>query len=125
MQTFVFTFSSPLATVSQAFSFTFSNPLATISQTFVFTLANRSPPLLGRSVGALFYLLLLLLILLLSGKKKLKPLCIFIHRYCSRFTHPEQRLGFQFQTISIIKCAHFSKRRPIITDNSNKYASSG
>ena len=27
--------------------------------------------------------------LLLSGKSKQKALYLFIHRYCSRFTHPE------------------------------------
>ena len=29
-------------------------------------------------------------------------------------------LGFQFQTVSIIKCTYFDKKRPIITDNSKK-----
>ena len=29
------------------------------------------------------------LLLLLSGKSKQKALYLFIHRYCSRFTHPE------------------------------------
>jgi len=28
------------------------------------------------------------LVLLLSGKNKQKVLYLFIHRYCSRFTHP-------------------------------------
>ena len=27
-------------------------------------------------------------VVLLSGKNKLKALYLFIHRYCSRFTHP-------------------------------------
>ena len=31
-----------------------------------------------------------------------------------------QGLGFQFQTVSIIKCTYFDKKRPIITDNSKK-----
>ena len=31
-----------------------------------------------------------------------------------------QGLGFQFQTVSIIKCTSFDKKRPIITDNSKK-----
>ena len=29
-------------------------------------------------------------------------------------------LGFQFQTVSIIKCTYFDKKRPKITDNSKK-----
>lgn len=31
-----------------------------------------------------------------------------------------QGLAFQFQTVSIIKCTYFDKKRPITTDNSNK-----
>ena len=31
-----------------------------------------------------------------------------------------QRLGFQFQTVSIIECTYFDKKRPITTDNSKK-----
>ena len=31
-----------------------------------------------------------------------------------------QGLSFQFQTVSIIKCTYFDKKRPIITDNSKK-----
>ena len=38
--------------------------------------------------------------LLLSGKNKLKALYPFIHRYCSRFTHP----GAWF---SVSNCKHY------------------
>ena len=38
--------------------------------------------------------------LLLSGKNKLKALYLFIHRYCSRFTHP----GACF---SVSNCKHY------------------
>ena len=38
--------------------------------------------------------------LLLSGKNKLKALYLFIHRYCSRFTHP----GAWF---SVSNCKHY------------------
>ena len=31
-----------------------------------------------------------------------------------------QRLGFQFQTVSIIECTYFDKKGPITTDNSKK-----
>ena len=41
--------------------------------------------------------------LLLSGKNKLKPLCLFIHRYCSRFTH----LSAWF---SVSNCKHYKMR---------------
>ena len=32
-----------------------------------------------------------------------------------------QRLGFQFQTVSIIECTYFDKKRPITTDNPKNY----
>jgi len=51
--------------------------------------------------------------LLLSGKNKLKALYPFTHRCCSRFTYPGA--WFQFQTVSIIKCAYIDKESPIIT----------
>ena len=38
--------------------------------------------------------------ILLSGKNKLKALYLFIHRYCSRFTHP----GAWF---SVSNCKHY------------------
>jgi len=41
--------------------------------------------------------------LLLSGKNKLKPLCLFIHRYYSRFTH----LSAWF---SVSNCKHYKMR---------------
>ena len=42
--------------------------------------------LIGAGVALLMQLYFLIL---LSGKSKQKALYLFIHRYCSRFTHPE------------------------------------
>ena len=56
--------------------------------------------------------------LLLSGKNKQKAQYLFIHRYCSRFTHPGT--WFSVSNCKHKKCTYFDKKRPIITDNSKK-----
>ena len=58
------------------------------------------------------------LVLLLSGKNKQKVLYLFIHGIAAVLLI--LGLGFQFQTVSIIECTYFDKKRPIITDNSKK-----